>query len=151
SAWNICISSRSLLLSPRLNTTTSQAIRDEQARPKSFPAIYIDSPHDGSCVFELVRLTSDSIDPERHYHTFRIQSIDESISEEQLKSWLAQLLPSIKNNVLALSLAHNGQKTATVIFRHVPPEFASVTSGKKNSGDTLANIGASKADVTVDT
>jgi hypothetical protein len=106
----------------------------------------------GAAYSKLVRLTSDSIDPERYYQTFRIQSIDESISEEQLASWLAQLSPSIKSNVLALSLApHNGQKTAIVTFRHVPPEFASATSGKKYSGNIIANIGAVKADVTVDT
>jgi hypothetical protein len=94
-----------------------------------------------------VRLTSDSSDPrELHYYTFRIQSIDESINEEQLETWLTQLSPSI-GNVLAISLApHNGHKTATATFRHVPPEFESANSGKS----LIANIGALKTDVTVD-
>jgi hypothetical protein len=77
----------------------------------------------GAAHSKHVSLTSGSSDPELHYYTFRIQSIDESISEEQLKTWLTQLSPSASignvTNVLAVSLApHNGHKTATVTFRH---------------------------------
>jgi hypothetical protein len=98
-----------------------------------------------------IRLTSGSSDPELHHYTFRIQSIDESISEEQLKTWLTQLSPS-NDNVLALSLApHNGHQTATVTFRHVPSEFESMSSGKQNSENFIAKIGTLGTDVTVDT
>jgi hypothetical protein len=106
----------------------------------------------GLAYSKLTRLTSGSSDPERHYYTFRIQSLDESISEGQVKTWLTQLSPSTVN-ILALSLApHNGHKTATVTFQHVLPEFESASSGKKsNSENFMEKIGASKPEVTVDT
>ncbi|KAI5785474.1 hypothetical protein FPQ18DRAFT_87907 [Pyronema domesticum] len=97
----------------------------------------------------VTKLTSGSSDLERHYYTFRIQSIDESISKEQLTAWLTQLSPST-GRIMALSLApHNGHKTATATFKHVPPEFESMSSGK-NSGDLMVKIGGMEIEVTID-
>jgi hypothetical protein len=53
-------------------------------------------------------------------HTFRIQQIDRSVSQEQLQEWLIQLCAvelETKKSLRCLSLTpHNGEKAATATF-----------------------------------
>lgn len=65
--------------------------------------------------------------PRKDSHTFRIQALDFSVTEPQLRAWLTELSKSASEsgaNIQALSLSpHNDTKTATVTFAQVPAEF----------------------------
>jgi hypothetical protein len=76
-------------------------------------------------------------------HTFRIQALDFSVTEPQLRAWLTELSKSTPEpgaNIQALSLSpHNDTKTATVTFAHVPAEFKFEKSDTHK--ELLAEIG----------
>jgi hypothetical protein len=84
-------------------------------------------------------------------YTFRIQQIEESVTENQILQWLTELSMSIsetESNILHISLApYNGTKTATVTFRSVPHCFQRCVS---NQPELTAKFSGIQSEVLVD-
>lgn len=86
------------------------------------------------------------------YHTFRIREIATSVTEEQLKTWLASLsvsiISGIPSNIRLTSLAPRiNWKAATVTFGSVLKEFQACTSGQS---EVMAQFGDIQKDFLID-